>query len=163
MKVVLGDLPLPPSENNCYPTNRKTGRRFPSRELKEFQEAMKAWRAQHIRIANQAKALLVAPLGSQQRPIRVDRYFAFSQSRILTLAGSAKKLDASNRIKPLDDALCEHVLGMDDSWIWSGTAEKLLCSPGDEGCIVVMQHVQMRHLNEALAGAEQGQPMVLCW
>lgn len=164
MKIILDHLPLPPSENNCYPTNRKTGRRFPSKELKDFQTAMKEWRVKHIRIANRARDLLVAGLGTPQRPIRIDRYFAFRHSRIFTLSGGAKKLDASNRVKPLDDALCEHVLGMDDCWIWAGTATKITCvDPADECSIVVMQHVEPLTLESARACSVKGDPMVLNW
>lgn len=162
MKIVLDRLPLPPSENNCYPTNRKTGRRFPSRELGEFQEAMKAWRVQNIRIVNQARSLLVATNPTQQKPIRVDRYFAFNHKRLWALSGAAKKLDASNRVKPMDDALCEHVLGMDDCWIWSGKSEKL-SSHDEECCILVLSLFEPTTLGHARAGDEMDYPMVLTW
>lgn len=161
-RIVFDRLPIPPSENNCYPTNRKTGRRFPSGELKAYQKAMEAWRVNNIRLVNEAKRLLVAPLATQQKPLRVDRYFALKHSRLYTLSGDVKKLDASNRIKPLDDALCENILGMDDRWIWSGKAEKI-ASLDEECCIVVMSLFDPVTLDHARAGDEFGYPMVLTW
>ena len=40
MSEVRIALPFPPTVNNLFPTNRKTGKRYPSPEYKRFQKAV---------------------------------------------------------------------------------------------------------------------------
>lgn len=138
--IVLGGLPLPPSSNNCYATKIQGRKaiRFPTQELKEYQRAVQDWRKENLKLAQLARSLLVARLPEAQAPLRVDRYFCFRRDRLWTLAGQPHKMDASNRVKVLDDCLAEHVLGIDDRWFWSGLAEKVACAPGQAEQVVVV-------------------------
>jgi hypothetical protein len=123
VSVIWAHLPMPPQSNNCYVTSR-SGHRFPSRELKEFKVAMENWRLEHLPLVTRTKAALIADLPEFQRFLRVDRYFVFPRGDIFAKNGRPKRMDASNRIKCLDDCVSE-ILGLDDQWFWSGSAEKV--------------------------------------
>ncbi len=151
--VVLDRLPLPPSSNTAYmpKANKKTGRVYfaPTKELEQYERAIDDWRRSHLNLANAARNYLVSRLPEHQLLIRIDRYFAFRRDRIWTLAGRPKKLDASNRIKLLDDALATRVLALDDCWFWSGLAEKVEVAPNEPECaLVVLTPIQPRTLQE---------------
>ncbi len=115
---------MPPSSNNCYVTSR-SGHRFPSRELKAFKSEMLDWSKENLEALTRAIDEFRAPMKTEQRFIRMDRYFIFPRERVLCLDGTAKKLDASNRIKCLDDSLSD-ILGIDDCWFSSGYTAKLI-------------------------------------
>lgn len=155
--ILLTGLPMPPSSNNCYITSRQTGGRFPSKELKTFQRDMRQWRLEHLAMANRAKAELVARFKSEQRFIRVDRYFFFPRHQLVNLDGTPKRMDASNRIKALDDSLGEDVLGIDDAWFAAGSCEKALADEGSPASVTVCMTLwelgdETRILRKGLSG-----------
>jgi hypothetical protein len=146
MTFVFDLFPIPPSENNCYPTmvNRKTMRafRFPSGELKAFKKAVDTWARDRQDLIKRARLAL---LPSQQSQVRVDIYIAWSSQRLYTKDGRRKSLDASNRIKPIHDALSE-LLGIDDRFFYTGQSEPVLADEGIECVMVKMRLAPMRTL-----------------
>jgi hypothetical protein len=58
------EFPIPPSENNCYPSfyNKRLGKmmRFPSRELKAFKTAAAIWAKGRAELISQARVELAA-------------------------------------------------------------------------------------------------------
>lgn len=136
MQILLTGLPMPPSSNNIYVTSR-SGHRFPSLELKAFKKAMADWRLENLALVTTARRELVARFKSEQRFVRIDRYFVFPRDRVLNLDGTATRQDASNRIKGLDDSLANEVLGLDDCWFVSGWCEKVIAKPGSSPSVIV--------------------------
>lgn len=61
--------------------------------------------------------------------LNVDAYFVWPIERVFTKGEKAKSwirsIDAHNRLKQLHDALMNHVLEIDDSYIFSGNATKM--------------------------------------
>lgn len=151
MILVLDRLPLPPTSNHMYATIMAGGRpiRIPSRESKAFKQAVQVWRLQNLQLSNLARAEFSG------HAIQIDRYFAFRRERLWTLDGRPKSIDATNFIKPLDDALAEYVLGFDDRWFWSGTCEKIqAASPQDECALVVLTQMKPATLEELRRGRD---------
>lgn len=96
MKLIIA-IPLSPSLNNAYATDRKTGRRFPSKELTAFKK-------QSIPAIRQAAATFEPPPKARYR-LCLTHYFGNSRSCTVS--------DMSNRIKVAEDALFE-ALGFND-------------------------------------------------
>ncbi len=160
--VILSGFPMPPQSNNLYVTDRRSGRRYPSGDLKKFVRDMGDWRKVNLQIANAARAALVAIDPANQLPIRVDRYFAFHRGRIVTLDGAPQRMDASNRIKAFDDCLAELVLGIDDKWVFSGYEEKVIAAPEEpESVMIVLTHMRLKTLAELEALDPSGVPVAL--
>lgn len=153
--VIFSNLPMPPQANNCYPG---TFRRFSSPELKQYKRTMGEWRLEHLQMVNLAKRELRSRL---QKFIRVDRYFIFKPSRIFSLKHEPKKLDASNRVKCLDDALAE-ILQIDDKYFSSGIAEKVIGLESDaDRVLVVLTTVDLRREQDLVRFGRQGIPQAI--
>lgn len=119
--IILDMLPMPPSENEAYPTDFKTGRRFVGKEMAEYKQRFQAWslrRALEIaKIQNQLKW----ELADHRRAIKVDAFLFFQYESLFTKVQNKtdrprrKQMnDPSNRGKPLYDCLAT-MLGVDDS------------------------------------------------
>lgn len=86
-------LPFPPSVNNLFPTNRRTGRRYPSKEYK-------AWQVHAGALINKARMKLIA------EPVEIE---------IELTAKDGRPRDADNYAKPLLDILVKCGVLRDDS------------------------------------------------
>ncbi len=93
MKIIKIWLPFPPSVNNLFPTNRRTGQRYPSR-------AYTAWK-------KQAWAYIKTGRSGQAHG-RVDL-------NIERTAKDRRPRDADNYLKPLIDALVQNGVLIDDN------------------------------------------------
>ena len=131
--ILFNDLPLPPSVNHCYAGFH--GRRFRSKALKSFLRSAEAWKLTHMGQVLFAERLMRGWLAKGFQ-IRVDCWFCFEHSRIYTMKGEVKALDAHNYIKPLHDALAE-MLRIDDKHFFAGNAEKVTTKSKDEECSIV--------------------------
>jgi crossover junction endodeoxyribonuclease RusA len=68
-------LPFPPTNNNLFPTNRKTGRRFPSPEYKRYQKAVaQCLTAQRIKALPWPAVITIALTPKDTRPRDADNY-----------------------------------------------------------------------------------------
>ncbi len=148
MVFVISGLPMPPTSNNSYCTNRRTGQRFPSKDLKEFKQAMKDWCAENRKTVLDVRAIMVAPFLFEQAYLRVDRYFGFPPGRIFSKANLPKRMDVSNRIKAMDDALSEEILGLDDSWFFSGSEHKAISQ--EAGVILIISKIKVKSVTEIM-------------
>lgn len=132
--VVLTDLPMPPSENNAYPTNHATGRRYASRELAEFKARMAEWQF------HEGKTLGVARDIIKLWPtVAFQALIGFRRDRVYCKDGSPKKIDASNFLKVIQDGVSK-AIGRDDSLFWRSAVEKAPLKLGDarERCTVIL-------------------------
>ncbi len=101
MNQIIIELPLPPSLNNSYLTNRKTNRRFPSKALTEFKDRA-------IPLARViARQLDFEP---HHKRLGVQLVFFFDTR------SSYSRSDIDNRCKPTLDALAS-ALGFNDNQI----------------------------------------------
>jgi hypothetical protein len=57
--------------------------------------------------------------------LRVDAYFIFPRSKLITKKNTLKKIDANNRLKPALDGLAD-LIGIDDSHFVSGNCQKVI-------------------------------------
>lgn len=121
--AILSGFPLPPSTNHLYKTIviRGRSRRAKSKEYKAYEHAVKVWMMTHHHELQLARALTT--MAGPGRFIHLDLDFKFHRSRILCKDGKPKRLDTSNRLKALEDAL-SLILGIDDCWFWSGQYDK---------------------------------------
>ncbi len=102
--MVIVELPIPPSLNNAYPTNKRTGKRYPSPRLTAWKE-MAGWEIKAAKIAKIA--------GAYKLDIQVH---------------SSLRGDIDNRIKAISDLLVEHGITPDDAKaqsirIWRSTGQ----------------------------------------
>jgi len=123
---VVSGLPMPPPSNNLYVTDKRTGRRFPSRDLKDFKAEMDDC---HMVMKRQLIPMvrdLFSWIESPGTFVRIDRYFFFpyDQLYLKTKKFAPRTMDASNRIKALDDAIAK-LTTLDDKFFWCGLEEKV--------------------------------------
>lgn len=120
-------MPFPPSENNCYPTFR--GRRVTSKELRAFLRSVDTWALSFdVRAAGRwADLQLLDPWTI----IRIDALLCMRYENLFTKKGERKRVDPSNRIKPLHDGLMR-ALGHDDCRFYAGRTKPVLLSSGSE-------------------------------
>ncbi len=118
--IILDMLPVPPSENQSYATDWKTGRRFPSQELKEYKLRCLRWSLQRSVELKKIIDALKWELADHRKALRVDSYFFLQYETLFTKPTSAKdrprrkKVDIQNFGKALFDCLAA-MLGVDDS------------------------------------------------
>lgn len=132
----LTRLPIPPTSNRfVIPAH---GRLIKSPEARRYEATMRVY---ELRFFKDIEAIRNAFAG---KTIKVDRYFIFHKSRVISKKNTIKRLDTSNRIKILDDCL-SRIVGIDDCNFISGHCEKLWCDdPKDEQVIVRFSEVTIR-------------------
>jgi len=130
----LINIPMPPSSNNMYATVKSRGRmiRVKSAGMRSWEVEFRAWALVHHKDLSIARSWVSGRVFSGDA-IRLDRYFWFWPSSIVCKDGSPKKLDVTNRIKALDDALAD-VLHVDDKWFFSGYVTKRAISVPTSRC-----------------------------
>jgi len=120
---------LPPSVNQCYATNFTTGRRFPTKALGDFKKAFK----QVIRPSNSE----INALQGKRLCLIIELWM--HHERLYCKDGSIKKLDASNRCKPLEDAIAD-LIGIDDRFFFRVTVEKKETQLEEKCDITIMEN-----------------------
>ena len=91
-------LPLPPSANNLFATDKKTGRRFPVPEYKAWRTEAGYKIKQSMRVHGWAEIFIHVP--------------------------ASMRGDIDNRIKPILDLMVEHGCIDDDKWAWRIVIER---------------------------------------
>lgn len=124
-KLYLISFPLAPSANDSYFAIGK-GRMAPTAHHRAFMRAVEVWANGRPDTIENVKLELEAWL-RRGDVIRVDAWFVFERSRLWTVDGKVKTLDANNRLKPALDGLKE-ALGIDDRFFFAGNAEKVSCA-----------------------------------
>ena len=139
----LEGIPIPPSLNNSYPTN-KWGKRFKSRELKDWESQLDQWSWD-----NRFYVLTLKDWFKVRSPgigVSIVCTYYFSKSRIICLSGFPKKLDLDNRIKHLIDSIMK-LIDLDDSWLWDLQFKKAINQEEHLGkkdhCNVLIQWVAL--------------------
>lgn len=118
-RIVIPDLPLPPTLNNAYTRGAGHGRRILTKEAGQF----KAAAALQIRNAAALQGVTVPP----KRWLAVDITFVFA----------ANNRDGDNAVKLLADAAAE-ALGFDDRYVQRMAWRKLI-NPRAPRCDLVIE------------------------
>ena len=141
--ITIGCLPMPPSVNQLFKPYRAKGgkgKRIPSEQYQAFKGAMDSWYVLNIKTVIQFKEWIKNTAWDhnlmEPELYRFDRYFMFHHSKLWTKEGKPKKLDATNRIKAFDDCFCG-IIGIDDSFIWKGSEEKITVPKDYAECVIV--------------------------
>lgn len=124
MSVLTLSIPLPPSANNAYPTNRKTGRRFASKALTVF----KAEAIPLVRAAANIAGFIAPPTAAY----RLTLYHHFPDKR------SYSSSDADNRIKAAKDAVAA-ALGFNDNRVIDVRSVKAGIDESESRCDVELE------------------------
>lgn len=128
--LILKKIPIPPTSNNLYSSVR--GRLIKSIEGRKYEAALKLYSLRNFKLIEKIKEQL-----KPNDTLRVECYFIFHKNRIISKKGEYKKLDATNRIKALHDALSE-MIGIDDKQFISISADKIICENVDDEQVVVL-------------------------
>lgn len=127
---ILKRIPIPPTSNNLYASVR--GRLIKSIEGRKYESALKLYSIRNFKILDKIKSNL-KPSDS----LRVDCFFIFHKNRIISKKGEYKKLDVTNRIKALHDAISDMV-GIDDKQFISVGCEKIICENQEDEQVIVL-------------------------
>lgn len=144
--VVLEGAPIPPSSNHQYKSFVRHGRivHVRSPDLVKYRLDFTKW------ALVQSKGIEVAKAVIEGCAIEVEAFFGFHVARLYTKKGTFKKLDVSNRIKALHDALAA-ALCVDDSHFFSITAEKFTVENAeDEQCVIRISPFSPRHVGDSI-------------
>lgn len=110
--VQLTGFPMPPPQSKAI-ANLPAGRgRFKTSFYRQFERDAAMWALAHATPLRQARAMIIQ--GCRGRVVlRVSYVLHFPHADVWTQRGEAKKMDATNRLKCLDDTLAS-LLGCDD-------------------------------------------------
>lgn len=115
-------LPMPPSENNLYPTGWH-GKRIRSRALEDYRKGViiALRRGYCGSLTESVKTKIMQSWIKEGYGLKVDASFYFKS--LTTKKGSVRRIDVSNRLKALHDALAI-VFQIDDRYFWDVSAKK---------------------------------------
>lgn len=144
----LSNIPMPPSHNDQYaarafknkhsqaanaifaksgksaPSGFTMARICPTRELETYQgKTFKAWAETNAVALAKARQFMRDEILMKGEMLSIHRFVCWPSDKLWTLKGQPKKLDATNRIKALDDCLAA-ALGVDDTCFWGGQVIK---------------------------------------
>lgn len=125
-------LPFPPSTNNLFAQNRKTGRRFPSK-------GYKAWR-------NEAHVLL--------RMAKIPRFEVPVVIKLELTPKDNRARDASNYIKAVEDALVQARILIDDDQRYVKAVAPYWLNPSPRAGVLVIIRPAVNLGRGALTPAE---------
>lgn len=148
-EITFLNFPLPPSENQLYKTILIKGfpRRAASQKLREFKEASHDWGVKHKYTLDRASNMMAKWL-SQGIVIEIETIICLRPSTLFTKKGIAKRLDATNRVKALNDSLAE-LTGIDDKVYWRCSVEKAELDEEEQECaIITIRPCQMKLVKE---------------
>jgi Holliday junction resolvase RusA-like endonuclease len=117
--IVFESIPIPPSSNHQYVSFVRHGRviHVKSPELVKWRKEFDAWVILNINGVRAARSFVNGKLLN----VHVDIYWPYE--KLFTKQGKPKKLDVSNRLKALHDALAD-ALEIDDCVFWGVSVSK---------------------------------------
>ena len=141
-QIVFTDLPISISENNAYPTNFKTGKRYKSKDLGKFASQMAQWRLLNAQAFPEVHRIMDGWVA-----IGFHVLVGFRRDRVYTKLGMPKKIDASNYVKIIQDGV-SNAIDRDDCHFWRSTGEKAPLKLGDERerCTVILTEAPQKDL-----------------
>jgi Holliday junction resolvase RusA-like endonuclease len=161
MIILFDQLPMPPSENQCYATDFHTKRRFETKELSEYKSRFQAWSIKRFKEIADLQGKLKWDMADHRQQIRIDAYFFFQYEELFTKPTTSrdrprrKKMDVSNRIKPLHDCIAA-MLGVDDSRFFIGESVPFIRREPGQYVAVRLAYQLIQEESEVLSGIKSG-------
>lgn len=132
---ILKNFPLSPSSNQLY--SSVNGRLIKSQEGRRYAASIQSYAlTKHHEIKKIKEELKPSDI------LKVDFYFVFRRSRIISKKNEYKKLDAHNRLKSAADGLAD-IIGIDDKQFITGICEKVICEEHEREQIII--HISKTH------------------
>lgn len=146
-ELFIGDFPMPPSWNQAKTVARYGRQIVNTKAANDFEKECKVWakkRAPHLQeLRLTAKEICAGGYMS------VSFWFCFPREKLLTLDGSPKTIDVSNRIKMLEDRLAE-VIEVDDKFFQLESCEKLFHSGAQSFVVIRLRSSPILSLKERI-------------
>jgi len=126
--MIIKDFPMPISVNRAYRSVRtgEHSKMVKTDKYKEYIDLVNGYQLVNFQLlkgfSEMAKVWVDAG-----NTLSFERIFLFHKKKICRKDGRSKKLDVSNRIKCVDDCICD-LLGIDDKYIEYGTELKMITS-----------------------------------
>ncbi len=121
MEHVIRGFPVPPSVNQLH--RFVNGRVIKSKAYNDYERAVFKWITTNQEQVKSVRDFL-KDLG--EYVLDVSAVFHMEKKSIVCLNGKPKRNDTSNRLKALHDALSTAILGIDDCYFWSCSADKVV-------------------------------------
>ncbi len=118
--LVIANFPMPPSINRMYMVSRN--RIIKSKDYRLYEGEIYQWLTVHRAEVAGIREYFKDISGYV---INVDATFHMLRKNIICLSGRPKRNDTSNRLKALHDVLATVIIGVDDSYFWSGSFNKV--------------------------------------
>ena len=118
-------IPYPPSHNQIYATNRSGfGRgKTKTEKYKNWEAYMQGWVLGNQRLVREAESVLGKYVHeSTNHFLTISIALVVPRTDIISQMDTIKRIDASNRIKPLLDALA-NIIQIDDRHFFLGSCE----------------------------------------
>ena len=133
LSFTIDNFPLPPSANSLYAHSRMYDRMVKTQAYKDYDKDVQLWIA-----SNQGKVDEVRGFAKDLKGVfHINATFYMQHKSVVCKDGRPKKNDTSNRIKALHDVL-SNILGVDDSYFWSGSFTKVAMADGKERVAVTL-------------------------
>jgi Holliday junction resolvase RusA-like endonuclease len=122
MVYTIKGFPVPPTTNQLYAYAPTYRRMVKTKVYREYDKAVQLWILGNQETVSKVRDFL-KDLGLFV--LDVSAVFHMEQKKIVCANGKPKRNDTSNRLKALHDVLSEVILGVDDSYFWSCSADKV--------------------------------------
>lgn len=150
----LTKLPMPPSSNNQYFPRILPGRAggqmarlVPTGDLTKYQKSVtERWKNENLTAVYKCRATLREWMLHQQM-IEITIFACFGYFDLFTQEGIPKRMDASNRVKALNDCLSE-ILEIDDCWFWRVNIVKCETKAEKPWCAVEFRPIEHQSISE---------------
>lgn len=127
MEITITGLPVPPSVNQLYAY--VCNRLIKTKSYKLYEHATYKWLTVNPEQIRNVRTFF-KDIGDHV--IHVDAIFHMKRKDVICKTGKPKKNDTSNRLKALHDILGSVIIGVDDSYFWSGSFEKIAIDDSGE-------------------------------
>ena len=107
-----------------------------TKAYQNYEKAVYNWLVMNM---PQVKAAREYAKGLGEGVFHVDATFNMLRKSVVCLNGKPKRNDTSNRLKALHDMLSSIILGIDDSYFWSGSFSKQVIEEGPEYVSLVLK------------------------
>jgi hypothetical protein len=142
MRHILLNFPMPPTANKQTTIQRYNRRIIKSNLARAFDLEVKSYLTRNLATMREINNDLMQYISVGQM-IRVDTYFCFGHTDLITKDNRPKIVDTNNRIKATLDAIANSI-GIDDRYFSQGFAEKVIKwkSSDVNHCIVMLEPCQ---------------------
>lgn len=148
MEFSIPNFPLPPSVNMLH--RYVQGRVIKSKAYNDYEKRVYGWLTM-----NQAQIKgvreFVKDIGDYV--IHIESIFMMNHRDIVCLNGKPKRNDTSNRLKALHDVLSDIIMGIDDSYFWSGSFSKESVGSRSKECVQLT--MKLRIINNSENSGEE--------